>query len=63
MLSQLGHILVGVIDSMMVGQLGPEPLELRILPIAFSMSSSCLALAFLLALPLWWLRPMARLAN
>ena len=26
MLSQLGHILVGVIDSMMVGQLGPEPL-------------------------------------
>jgi len=26
MLSQLGHILVGVIDSIMVGQLGPEPL-------------------------------------
>lgn len=26
MLSQLGHILVGVFDSIMVGQLGPEPL-------------------------------------
>lgn len=26
MLSQLGHILVGVIDSIMVGRLGPEPL-------------------------------------
>lgn len=26
MLSQVGHILVGIIDSLMVGQLGPEPL-------------------------------------
>ena len=26
MLSQLGHIMVGVIDSIMVGQLGPQPL-------------------------------------
>lgn len=26
MLSQLGHILVGIVDSIMVGQIGPEPL-------------------------------------
>lgn len=41
MLSQLGHILVGVADSMMVGQLGPEPLG------AISLSNSILGVVML----------------